>query len=83
MATNQLQQLSSDAGVLPTEFLWIDAKRAHVSFNLGRTTLARLEREGKIIARSLAEPGMARGKKLYQAESIQKYLMSLGSNRAA
>lgn len=53
---------------------WVDAKRAFALFTLGRTTLSRLAREGKIRACSLAEEGMARGKKLYDAASIREYL---------
>jgi hypothetical protein len=55
---------------------WLDARQAFQLFTLGRTTLSRLAREKKIVSCSLAEEGMARGKKLYQAESIRDYLNS-------
>lgn len=54
--------------------IWIDARAVYRMFSLGRTTLGRLEREKKIVACSLAEPGMKRGKKLYQRTSIEDYL---------
>jgi hypothetical protein len=53
---------------------WIDAKIAWKMFTLGRTTLTRLAREKKIKSCSLAEDGMDRGKRLYEVESIRKYL---------
>ncbi len=53
---------------------WCDARQAQRIFNLGRTTLTRLSREGKIRACSLAEPGMKRGKKLYRVSTIRTYL---------
>ncbi len=62
-----------------TDAEWIDARRAFVLFTLGRTTLSRLVREKKIRTCSLAEDGMERGKRLYDASSIREYL----SKRAA
>lgn len=58
----------------PKDAEWIDARRGFALFTLGRTTLTRLAKEGKIRACSLAEEGMARGKKLYDAASIREYL---------
>ncbi len=53
---------------------WLDSKSAFRLFNLGRTVLARLHREGKIRSCSLAEDGMDRGKRLWDASSIRDYL---------
>ena len=53
---------------------WLDAKAAFRTFTLGRTTLARLAKEKKIRSCSLAEEGMERGKRLYDAQSIREYL---------
>ena len=58
----------------PKDAEWIDARRAFALFTLGRTTLSRLTREGKIRSCSLAEEGMERGKRLYCARSIRDYL---------
>ncbi len=55
---------------------WLDAKQAFRIFTLGRTTLGRLAKEKKIKSCSLAEEGMKRGKKLYDASSIREYLNS-------
>jgi hypothetical protein len=59
---------------------WIDAKAALHQFTLGRSVLARLERERKIRSCSLAEAGMARGKKLYDRDSIVEFLESRATN---
>jgi siroheme synthase len=55
---------------------WLDAKRVFHQFTLGRSVLARLEREGKIRSCSLADVGKARGKKLYNVQSIHDFLNS-------
>lgn len=55
---------------------WVDAKVAFRLFTLGRTTLARLARENRIRTCSLAEEGMDRGKRLYDASSIRDFLNS-------
>lgn len=69
---------------LPKEAEWIDARRAFALFTLGRTTLTRLAREGKILTCSLAdEEGMARGKRLYCAHSIRNYLHARATQPAA
>jgi hypothetical protein len=62
---------------------WMDAKRAFITFTLGRTTLSRLAREKKIRACSLAEEHMARGKKLYCADDIRAYLAQRAEKYAA
>ena len=62
---------------------WIDAKRAFHTFTLGRTTLSRLARENKIRSCSLAEEGMERGKRLYDAGSIRDYLNARASEATA
>lgn len=67
----------------PKDAEWIDARRAFALFTLGRTTLSRLARQKKIRACSLAEEGMARGKKLYDAISIREYLNSRAETAAA
>ena len=56
------------------ELEWADAKRVFQAFALGRTTLTRLSREKKIRSCSLAEEGMARGKRLYHAGDLRAYL---------
>jgi hypothetical protein len=53
---------------------WLDAKRVFQQFTIGRSVLARLEREGKIRSCSLADVGKARGKKLYDRNSIIEFL---------
>lgn len=53
---------------------WLDARRVFAVFTLGRTTLSRLARQKKILTCSLAEEGMDRGKRLYDAASIRSYL---------
>ena len=58
----------------PNEVEWVDAKAAFRTFTLGRTVLGRLVREKKIRSCSLAEDGMERGKRLYDAHSIRDYL---------
>jgi hypothetical protein len=62
---------------------WMDAKRAFITFTLGRTTLSRLAREKKIRACSLAEEKMRRGKKLYSASDIRSYLQQRAEKFAA
>jgi hypothetical protein len=63
---------------LPTlpDVMWLDAKRVFYQFTLGRSVLARLEREGKISSCSLLDVGKARGKKLYDVQSIRDFLNS-------
>ena len=58
---------------------WVDAKQAFAIFKLGRTTMDRLRKEGKIKSVSLREPGMARGKRLYEIYSVRGYLESLAT----
>lgn len=58
---------------------WMDAKGARQSFALGRTTLSRLVKERKIRSCSLAEEGMARGKRLYHAGDLRAFLEGLAS----
>jgi hypothetical protein len=60
----------------PAVVAWLDAKRVFHQFTLGRSVLARLEREGKISSCSLADVGKARGKKLYNVQSIHDFLNS-------
>lgn len=69
----------SSLQTLPAVADWLDAKRVYQQFTLGRSVLARLEREKKIRSCSLAEEGMARGKKLYQVSSIVAFLESRGN----
>lgn len=67
----------------PRDAEWIDSKRAFALFTLGRTTLSRLAREKKILTCSLAEEGMDRGKRLYDANSIRSYLSKRAEECAA
>ena len=62
---------------LDNTVVWMDAKRAFRKFNLSLGVLTRLEKEGKIRSCSLAEGTMKRGKRLYDANSIQGYLHSM------
>lgn len=73
-ATPQLQQRNTG-----DVWEWIDAKRAFQAFTLGRTTLSRLAEEKKIRSCSLAEEGMARGKRLYHAGDLRSYLETRAS----
>jgi hypothetical protein len=62
---------------------WIDARRAFMLFTLGRTTLTRLAREKKIRSCSLAEAGMARGKRLYSSADLRDFLAKRAEEAAA
>lgn len=53
---------------------WADAKNITRIFGLGKSTLYRLEAEGKIRSSSLRERGKLRGKKLFSCDSVAAYI---------
>jgi len=53
---------------------WADAKNITRIFGIGKSTLYRLEAEGKIRSSSLREPGKLRGKNLFSCDSVASYI---------
>jgi len=58
---------------------WADAKNITRIFGIGKSTLYRLESEGKIRSSSLRERGKLRGKKLFSCDSIAAYIEKMAS----
>jgi len=55
---------------------WADCRNITRIFGIGRSTLYRLEAEGKIKSSSLRERGKLRGKKLFSCDSVAAYIES-------
>ena len=53
---------------------WGDCRAIHSRFGIGKSTLYRLEAEGKIRACSLRERGKKRGKKLWSMDSVAQFI---------
>ena len=53
---------------------WGDCRAVHARFGIGKSTLYRLEAEGKIRACSLRERGKLRGKKLWSMDSVAQFI---------
>lgn len=62
---------------------WADAKVIKHLFGVGRSTLYRLEAEGKIRSSSLRERGKLRGKKLFSCDSVASYIEKMAQPEAA
>jgi hypothetical protein len=62
---------------------WGDAKIAHGTFGIGKSTLYRLAEEGKIKSSSLRERGKLRGKRLFSFDSIAAYIERMAGGDAA
>ena len=58
----------------PTRPEWADSKNITRIFGIGKSTLYRLEAEGKIRSSSLRERGKLRGKKLFSCDSVAAYI---------
>lgn len=61
---------------VPTTAKWVRDKQAVAIYNLSRTKLWQLQKEGKIRSVSLTEPGMARATRLFDVKSIEAYIES-------
>lgn len=57
-------------------------KRVREIFDLSRTLLWRLAREGKITSVSIRERNRLKGRRLYRLSSISRYLQSLEAPQA-
>jgi hypothetical protein len=69
--TTRRQQLADIKGTAITiRPEWVDCKGITRIFSIGKSTLYRLEAEGKIIGVSLRERGKLRGKKLFSCDSV-------------
>jgi len=55
---------------------FVDAKGARGSFGLSRSHLYELQTEGKIRSVCIRRPGALRGKRLFDCESIRRFLTS-------
>ncbi len=53
---------------------WLDAKGVAAVFSICKSTLYRLEAEGKIRSSSLRERGKLRGKKLFSYDSVSAHI---------
>jgi hypothetical protein len=56
--------------------IWLRDKQAVTIYNISRTKLWQLQKQGKIRSVSLTEPGMARATRLFDAKSIEVYIES-------
>ncbi len=59
-----------------TKAKWLRDKQAVGIYNISRTKLWTLAKEGKIRSVSLQEPGMTRATRLFDAKSIDAYIES-------
>lgn len=59
---------------------WADAKGINRIFGLGRTTLYRLEADGKIRSSSLRARGKLRGKRLYSCDSVAAFIEKMATD---
>jgi hypothetical protein len=64
----------------PTRPEWADAKNITLLFGIGKSTLYRLEAEGKIRSSSLRERGKLRGKKLFSCDSVAAYIEKMATS---
>jgi hypothetical protein len=53
---------------------WADSKNITRIFGIGKSTLYRLEAEGKIRSSSLRERGKLRGKRLFSCDSVAAFI---------
>jgi len=58
---------------------WADCKGITRIFSIGKSTLYRLEAEGKIKSSSLRARGKLRGKKLFSCDSVAAYIEKCAS----
>ena len=58
---------------------WADCKGINRIFSIGKSTLYRLEAEGKIKSSSLRERGKLRGKKLFSCDSVAAYIEKMAN----
>lgn len=58
---------------------WADCKGITRIFGIGKSTLYRLEAEGKIRSSSLRERGKLRGKKLFSCDSVAAFIEKMAS----
>lgn len=63
----------------PTRPEWADCRNITRIYGIGKSTLYRLESEGKIRSSSLRERGKARGKKLFSCDSVAAYIEKMAS----
>lgn len=55
---------------------WADANLICKIYGIGKTTIWRLYKDGKIRTSSLREPGTLRGKRLFEVASVEALLES-------
>jgi predicted DNA-binding transcriptional regulator AlpA len=53
---------------------WMRAKQVFVVFGIGKTTLYRLVKEGRIESRSIVKLGASKGVRVFSVESIKALL---------
>jgi hypothetical protein len=53
---------------------WMRAKQVFLVFGIGKTTLARLRREGRIESKSIIKPGARKGIRVFSVQSIRALL---------
>lgn len=58
---------------------WASAKTINQMFGLSRSTLYRLEADGKIRTSSLRERGKLKGKKLFNCDSVAAYIEKMAT----
>jgi hypothetical protein len=58
---------------------WADCRNITLIFGIGKSTLYRLEAEGKIKSASLREEGKKRGKKLFKCSSVAAFIENLAA----
>lgn len=58
---------------------WADAKMIHHIFGICKSTLYRLDAEGKIRSSSLRERGKLRGKKLFSILSVSAFIEKMAT----
>ncbi len=63
----------------PTRPEWTDCKGITRIYGIGKSTLYRLESEGKIRSSSLRERGKLRGKKLFSCDSVAAFIEKMAS----
>ncbi len=60
--------------------IFLRDKQAVLMYGLSRSKLYQLSKEGKITSISLQEAGTARGTRLFEVASIEKYINSFRKN---
>ena len=56
----------------PTQ--WMRAKQVLLVFGIGKTTLYRLVKEGRIKSTPIVKPGASKGVRVFSVESIKEFL---------